>query len=160
MSFRRSFPPYPVRSSKTHSSEPITISKAPWQSWYRISRRRDQAHLRLGGSAHLGLLCSGLDQEAVSRVGISRHEKATLRKVGDRSVVITVPVWAPGVPEVKVRECVGISWLASVVERTVVSGKTTPLEPCSLLIRTSHDLDRALCRFWLRGHCAKGPNCE
>ena len=26
--------------------------------------------------------------------------------------------------------------------------------------RFSHDLDRALCRFWLRGHCAKGPNCE
>ena len=24
----------------------------------------------------------------------------------------------------------------------------------------SHDLDRALCRFWLRGNCAKGPNCE
>lgn len=26
--------------------------------------------------------------------------------------------------------------------------------------RFSHDLERALCRFWLRGHCAKGPNCE
>ncbi|WVQ93047.1 hypothetical protein IAU59_000111 [Kwoniella sp. CBS 9459] len=26
--------------------------------------------------------------------------------------------------------------------------------------RFSHDVDRALCRFWLRGHCAKGPNCE
>nr|XP_019010004.1 uncharacterized protein I206_05566 [Kwoniella pini CBS 10737]OCF48785.1 hypothetical protein I206_05566 [Kwoniella pini CBS 10737] len=26
--------------------------------------------------------------------------------------------------------------------------------------RFSHDIDRALCRFWLRGHCAKGPNCE
>ena len=25
---------------------------------------------------------------------------------------------------------------------------------------SSHDLDRALCRFWLRGNCAKGPNCE
>ena len=24
----------------------------------------------------------------------------------------------------------------------------------------SHDLDRALCRFWLRGVCAKGDNCE
>ena len=28
------------------------------------------------------------------------------------------------------------------------------------MIVFSHDLDRALCRFWLRGHCAKGPNCE
>ncbi|KIM21188.1 hypothetical protein M408DRAFT_333613 [Serendipita vermifera MAFF 305830] len=26
--------------------------------------------------------------------------------------------------------------------------------------RFSHDLDRALCRFWLRGVCAKGDNCE
>ena len=24
----------------------------------------------------------------------------------------------------------------------------------------SHDLDRALCRFWLRGACAKGESCE
>ncbi len=24
----------------------------------------------------------------------------------------------------------------------------------------SHDLERALCRFWLRGTCAKGENCE
>ena len=24
----------------------------------------------------------------------------------------------------------------------------------------SHDLDRALCRFWLRGTCAKGDSCE
>lgn len=24
----------------------------------------------------------------------------------------------------------------------------------------SHDIDRALCRFWLRGQCAKGENCE
>ena len=29
-----------------------------------------------------------------------------------------------------------------------------------MLIPLSHDLERALCRFWLRGHCAKGPNCE
>ncbi|KAI0065625.1 hypothetical protein BV25DRAFT_1822112 [Artomyces pyxidatus] len=26
--------------------------------------------------------------------------------------------------------------------------------------RFSHDLERALCRFWLRGTCAKGENCE
>ena len=26
--------------------------------------------------------------------------------------------------------------------------------------RFSHDLDRALCRFWLRGICAKGDQCE
>ncbi|THH09723.1 hypothetical protein EW145_g1804 [Phellinidium pouzarii] len=26
--------------------------------------------------------------------------------------------------------------------------------------RFSHDLDRALCRFWLRGTCAKGESCE
>lgn len=26
--------------------------------------------------------------------------------------------------------------------------------------RFSHDLDRALCRFWLRNACAKGENCE
>lgn len=26
--------------------------------------------------------------------------------------------------------------------------------------RFSHDLDRALCRFWLRGTCAKGETCE
>ena len=25
---------------------------------------------------------------------------------------------------------------------------------------SSHDLERALCRFWLRGTCAKGENCE
>ncbi|EIN06065.1 hypothetical protein PUNSTDRAFT_145429 [Punctularia strigosozonata HHB-11173 SS5] len=26
--------------------------------------------------------------------------------------------------------------------------------------RFSHDLERAMCRFWLRGTCAKGENCE
>ncbi|KAF8324311.1 uncharacterized protein EI90DRAFT_2934880 [Cantharellus anzutake] len=26
--------------------------------------------------------------------------------------------------------------------------------------RFSHDLDRALCRFWLKGQCAKGEQCE
>jgi hypothetical protein len=29
-----------------------------------------------------------------------------------------------------------------------------------LIYICSHDLERALCRFWLRGTCAKGENCE
>lgn len=27
-------------------------------------------------------------------------------------------------------------------------------------LQHSHDVDRALCRFWLRGQCAKGDQCE
>lgn len=38
-----------------------------------------------------------------------------------------------------------------------------PVTKCNAKISHSfysHDLDRALCRFWLRGTCAKGESCE
>ena len=76
-------------------------------------------------------------------------------------VVIIVQLWAQGVQVDKELGCVGTSWLASVDEQIVDSGKllfSARLKMAKLTI--SHDLDRALCRFWLRGHCAKGPNCE
>ena len=55
--------------------------------------------------------------------------------------------------------CVDTSSRANVDERIVGSGKLL-LTYAEYELTYSHDLDRALCRFWLRGHCAKGPNCE
>jgi hypothetical protein len=136
------------------------ISKVPWLSWYRITNPRDPALLHQDVSARRDLLCSALDLEVALPVDTLRPEKGILHKAVDRSVVITVLDLETEVREDKGQECVVISWLASVVEPTVDLGKSALLRVDVIADTTSHDLDRALCRFWLRGHCAKGPNCE
>jgi Domain of unknown function (DUF1771)/Torus domain len=63
---------------------------------------------------------------------------------------------------------VAISLLAIVVAQIVVSGGRllVALFPWIFVLTIvrvrlgSHDIDRALCRFWLRGQCAKGEQCE
>ena len=58
-------------------------------------------------------------------------------------------------------EFAATSWQGSVCELTVVSGEFSQL--LSNLYQThwfSHEIERALCRFWLRGTCAKGEVCE
>ena len=58
-------------------------------------------------------------------------------------------------------EFAATSWQGSVCELTVVSGECSQL--LSDLYQTrwfSHEIERALCRFWLRGTCAKGEVCE
>jgi len=57
----------------------------------------------------------------------------------------------------------GTSSLESVYERIVGSGLTH--HRCCVWVTAdvnmrSHDFERALCRFWLRGTCAKGEACE
>lgn len=42
----------------------------------------------------------------------------------------------------------------------VMYSATIPHEVDRKYLTASHDLERALCRFWLRGTCAKGENCE
>ena len=49
--------------------------------------------------------------------------RGTLIKAADHSVGIIVPEWELGVQVGKALACVDISWLASVGERIVVSGK-------------------------------------
>ena len=57
----------------------------------------------------------------------------------------------------------GIFWLANVSVRIVDLGTCHFLFEVQTSISLhdcSHDLERALCRFWLRGTCAKGDACE
>jgi len=42
--------------------------------------------------------------------------------------------------------------------RVPSAGKPPSLTACPSV--SSHDIERALCRFWLRGQCAKGEQCE
>lgn len=63
--------------------------------------------------------------------------------------------------------CAGIIWLENAGGLIVDSGEFTlfsaAFNQLKLMLHNlsnSHDVDRALCRFWLRGSCAKGDQCE
>ena len=62
-----------------------------------------------------------------------------------------------------VTEFVATSLLGNVCERIAGSGLTHYCSRVQIVVNVnshSHDFERALCRFWLRGTCAKGETCE